>query len=57
MAMGDIIMKKITKKNCYQFLSILIFSVAILAVFTGNIIFGYVLIVLGYCLLRKSDLL
>ncbi|SIO32419.1 hypothetical protein SAMN05878443_2386 [Carnobacterium alterfunditum] len=54
--MGDIIMKKITKKNGYQFLSILIFSVAILAVFTQNFIFGYALIVLGYCFLRKSDL-
>lgn len=54
--MGDIIMKKITKRNCYQFLSILIFSGAILAVFTKNIIFGYALIVLGYCFLRKSDL-
>lgn len=53
--MGDIIMKKITKRNCYQFLSILIFSVAILAVFTQNIIFGYALIILGYCFLRKSD--
>ncbi|MCM3513568.1 MAG: hypothetical protein ABS890_06595 [Carnobacterium inhibens] len=54
--MGDIIMKKLTKRNCYQLLSIIIFSGAILAVFTQNIFFGYALIVLGYYFLRKSDL-
>lgn len=54
--MGDIIMKKISKRNGYQFLSILIFSVAIFAVLKQKIGIGYGLIILGYYLLRKSDL-
>ena len=56
MAMGDIVMKKINKKNCYQVVSIFTFCGAILAVLNKEIIFGYALIILGYCLLRKSDL-
>ena len=55
--MGDIIMKKITKRSCYQSVSILIFCGTILAVLNNQIISGYILIILGYCLLRKSDLL
>lgn len=53
--MGDIIMKKLTKRSCYQIVSILIFCGAILAVLSKEIISGYILIILGYCLLRKSD--
>ena len=56
MAMGDSIMKKISKKNCYQIVSIFTFCGAILAVLNKETIFGYTLIILGYCLLRKSDL-
>ena len=54
--MGDIIMKKITRRSCYQVVSILIFCGAILAVLNTELIFGYFLIILGYYLLRKSDL-
>jgi len=54
--MGDIIMKKITKRSCYQVVSILIFCGAMLAVLNTALIFGYILIILGYYLLRKSDL-
>ena len=53
--MGDIIMKKITRRSCYQVVSILIFCGAILAVLNTELIFGYFLIILGYYLLRKSD--
>ncbi|SDQ30329.1 hypothetical protein LHA31_07690 [Carnobacterium viridans] len=54
--MGDIIMKKLTKRSCYQVVSIIIFCGAILAVLNTELIFGYVLIILGYYLLRKSEL-
>lgn len=54
--MGDIIMKKITKRSFCQFLSLLIFCLAIVAVLNKRIGFGYTLIILGYYLLRKSDL-
>ena len=53
--MGDSIMKKVTKRSCYQVVSILIFCGAILAVLNNNLIFGYFLIIMGYCFLRKSD--
>ena len=56
MVMGDIIMKKINKRNSYQFLSILIFIGAIFSLLKQNIGFGYSLIILGYIVLRKSDL-
>lgn len=55
--MGAIIMKKLTKRSCYQIVSILIFCGAIFAVLNNELISGYILIILGYCLLRKSDLL
>ena len=55
--MGAIIMKILTKRSCYQIVSILIFFGAILAVLNNELISGYILIILGYCLLRKSDLL
>ncbi|EDP67193.1 hypothetical protein CAT7_03574 [Carnobacterium sp. AT7] len=54
--MGDIIMKKITKRSCYQFLSLLIFCLAIVTVLNKKISLGYALIIIGYYLLRKSDL-
>lgn len=53
--MGDSIMKKVTKRSCYQVVSILIFCGAILAVLNNNLIFGCFLIIMGYCFLRKSD--
>jgi len=54
--MGNIMMKKITKRSCYQVVSILIFCGAILAVLNTELILGYVLIVIGYFFMRKSDL-
>lgn len=54
--MGDNIMKKISKRNSYQFLSVFIFIGAIFSLLKQNIGLGYVLIILGYILLRKSDL-
>lgn len=53
--MGDIIMKKINKRNGYQFLSILIFTGAVFSLLKQRFGLGYVLIILGYVLLRKSD--
>ena len=47
---------QLNKYLLFKYTSALIFSGAILAVFTQNIFFGYALIFLGYYLLRKSDL-
>ena len=55
-AMGDIIMKKITKRNYYQVISIFVFLISIAAVLNNKVFFGYTFIILGYYLLRKSDL-
>ncbi|AGY82017.1 hypothetical protein [Carnobacterium inhibens] len=48
-------MKKITKSTSYQLLSTIVFCMAIFAIVHQKIAIGYLLIFIGYCLLRKSD--
>ena len=54
-SMGEFKMKKITKSTTYQLLSTVVFGIAIFAIVHQKIALGYVLIFIGYCLLRKSD--
>lgn len=44
-----------TKCFLFKFLSAIVFSLAIFGLMTQNIFTGYSLLILGYCLLRKSD--
>lgn len=53
--MGEFKMKKITKSTTYQLLSTVVFGIAIFEIVHQKIALGYVLIFIGYCLLRKSD--
>lgn len=39
----------------FKILSAVVFSLAMFALVTQEIVIGYSLLVLGYCLLRKSD--
>lgn len=57
LSMEEFKVKRITKSQGYQFLATLIFGIAIFEVLNQKIGLGYVLILVGYCLLRKSDLL
>jgi hypothetical protein len=46
---------QLNKFLLFKYISVLIFSGAIFALVTQNFMIGYSLLVLGYCLLRKSD--
>lgn len=53
--MEEFKVKKITKSQGYQFVSTLIFGIAIFEILNQKLGLGYALIVVGYFLLRKSD--
>lgn len=46
---------KVNKYVLFKFLSTLSFVVAVFQLLNQEIIIGYSLLALGYCLLRKSD--
>ena len=54
--MEEFKVKRITKSQGYQISATLIFGIAIFEVLTQKIGLGYILILIGYCLIRKSDL-